>query len=311
MSLNHDIINTLPFLLKRLSNGEQLNIPRLSEELGIPQKTIQDNIKKYLQPIENADIHFDKSINAWVARQGFLSETLLSEYEIITMQLLEQSAKRFGPRFKLATKRLFNRFKHRASLTIFRKTPMEQIGKDDEIKLAIIKTAIRDQKVLHCRYNGKDRVVYPLKIVLLEGYWYLFLWDTENEEVRKYHLKSMEALELQEETFTVPKNRVIDHLDNAINAYFKDATPFPVVLIVHEKAIKYFERQPLSKEQKITKAPGYGTKYFKLEIWVTDEMEIIPTIQQYLPYIKVESPDSLNEKILENLDNYTEFNLPE
>ena len=204
MSLNHDIINALPSLLKRLSNGEQLNIPRLSDELGIPQKTIQDNIKKYLQPIENADIHFNKSINAWVARRGFLNETILSEYEIITMQLLEQSANRFGRQYVLATQRLFNRFKRRASLTIFKKTRIEQIGKDDEMKLAILKSAIRDKKVLHCRYNGKDRIIYPLKIVLLEGYWYLFLWDTKNTEVRKYHLKSMEALEIQDDRFTVP-----------------------------------------------------------------------------------------------------------
>lgn len=309
--MNRDILNVLPFLLRRLSNGEQLNIPRLSKELEIPEKTIQDNFKKYLQPIENADVDFDKRVNAWVARQGFLSETLLSEYEIITMQLLDQSVNRYGRQYILATKRLFNRFKHRASLTIFRKTRMEQIGKDDGMKLAIIKTAIKDKKVLHCRYSGKDRVIFPLKIVLLEGYWYLFLWDTTNTEVRKYHLKSMEALRLQEETFTVPENHVIDYLDNAINAYFKDATPFPVTLIVHKKVIKYFERQPLSKEQQITEAPEYGTEYFKLKIWVTAEMEIIPTIQQYLPYIKVESPDSLNEKISENLKNYTEFNLQE
>jgi len=309
--LNKDLLNALPLLLKRLSNGEQLNIPRLSEELSVPQKTIQDNFKKYLQPIENADIHFDKSINAWMARQGFLSETLLSEYEIITIQLLEQSVNRFGRQYKLATKRLFNRFKHRASLTIFRKTRMEQIGKDDEMKLAIIKTAIKDQKIIHCRYNGKERVIYPLKIVLLEGYWYLFLWDTDNEEVRKYHLKSLEALDLQDKTFTIPKNRVIDHLDSAINAYFKDATPFQVILIVHKKVIKYFERQPLSKEQKISEAPDYGANYFRLELWVTDEMEIIPTIQQYLPYIKTESPDSINKQIEENIANYTNFELPE
>ena len=222
--MNKDILNALPFLLRRLSSGEQLNIPRLSKELEIPEKTIQDNFKKYLQPIENADIDFDKRVNAWVARQGFLSETLLSEYEIITMQLLDQSINRFGRQYILATKRLLNRFKHRASLTIFKKTRMEQIGKDDGMKLAIIKTAIKDKKVLHCRYSEKERVIFPLKIVLLEGYWYLFLWDTANKEVRKYHLKSMEALELQEETFTVPENHVIDYLDNAINAYFKDAT---------------------------------------------------------------------------------------
>ena len=310
-TVNKELLNILPSLLKQLSNGEVINIPKLSKELKIPPKTIQDNFKKYLLPIENANIHFDKSLNGWVAKQGFLSETLLSEYEIITMQLLEQGIQKFGRQYILSTQRLFNRFKKRASLTIFRKTKMEQIGKDDEMKLAIIKTAISQKKVIHCQYREKDRIIYPLKIALLEGYWYLFLWDTKHEEIRKYHLKSIQALEIKDETFKIPKNRAIDHLDDAINAYFKDETPFLVDLIVHRKVIKYFKRQPLSKNQTITKALNYGEDYYRLQIWITDEMEIIPTIQQYLPYIKVESPDSLHQQIEKNISNYSNFELPE
>jgi len=62
--------------------------------------------------------------------------------------------------------------------------------------------------------------------------------------------------------------------------------------------------------------PPYKKNYFLIfdsvnssKYSVTDEMEIIPTIQRYLPYIKVLSPDSLNEKIEENLKNYQELNL--
>ena len=308
--MNNNAINALPLLLKKISNGETLHLPSLSKELGIPPKTLQDNIKKHLVPIEIAEIHFDKSVQGWVGKQGFLSETLLSEYELITMQLLEAHSKKYGRQFLLSTQRLFNRFKRRASLVIFKKTKMEQIGKDDEGKLAIIKTAISEKRVLKCSYKGRERVVYPLKIVLLEGFWYLFLWDTKYNEVRKYHLKSIQALELKEETFITPENRVIDHLDNAINAYFKDGELIPVRLIVHKKVIKYFKRQPLSGSQYISEYP-HNENYEYLDIWVTDEMEIIPTIQQYLPYIKVESPDTLHQRIEENIQNYTEFDLSE
>lgn len=304
------MIDALPELLKRVSNGEALHIPTLSKELNIPEKTLQDNIKKHLVPIEISEIRFDKSIQAWTGKHGFLSETLLSEYELVTMQLLETHSKKYGRLFILSTQRLFNRFKRRASLTIFKKTRMEQIGRDDEGKLAIIKTAIAQKRVLYCKYNGKDRVVYPLKIVLLEGYWYLFLWDAASDEVRKYHLKTIESLDLQTEIFDIPENRVIDHLDNAINAYFKDADLIPVRLIVHKKVSKYFKRQPLSNSQTITDYPD-DEDYDYLDIWVTDVMEIIPTIQQYLPYIKVESPDSLHKRIEENIQNYSNFNLPE
>lgn len=301
------MIDALPMLLKRLSDGDSLHIPTISLELEIPEKTIQDNIKKYLVTLGDiADIQYDHSTKKWTARKNFLSETLLSADELITMKLLEISGKKFGKRFELSTQRLFNRFKQRASLTIFKKTKMEKITKDDEGKLAIIKTGISQKKILHCRYKNKERIVYPLKIVLLEGFWYLFLWDTKNSEIRKYHLKTIEALKLQDEIFITPKNRVIDHLDNAINAYFKDGEILPINLLVHKKVSKYFVRQPLSSSQIIT---PYDTDYDQMDIWVTDEMEIIPTIQQYLPYIKVLSPDSLHKRIEENINNYAQVNI--
>ena len=304
--MNKDMIDALPKLLKQLSDGEVLHIPTLSNDLGVPSKTIQDNIKKHLLPLEIAEIHFDKSVQGWVAKRGFLSETLLSENELVTMQLLETHAEKYGRSSLLSTQRLFSRFKRRASLTIFKKTKMEKIGKDDEGKLAIIKTAISKKQVLHCRYRKRDRIVYPLKIVLLEGFWYVFLWDTDNNEVRTYHLKTMEFLNLQDERFIIPENRVISHLDNAINAYFKDADLIPVRLLLHKKVSKYFKRQPLSSSQSIT---PYDDDYDQMDIWITDEMEIIPTIQQYLPYIKVESPTSLHKAIEENIRNYSELNL--
>lgn len=305
--MNKDMIDALPILLRRLSDGEGLHIPTISAELEIPEKTIQDNIKKYLVTLgDMADIQYDYSTKKWTARRNFLSETLLSADEIITMKLLEISSQKFGKRFELYTHIFLNRFKRRSSLTIFKKTKMEKIEKDDEGKFAIIKTAISKKRVLHCRYNDKARIIHPLKIVLLEGFWYLFFWDTENNEVRKYHLKSIEAIELKDEIFVTPENRVINHLGDAINAYFKDAEFIPVRLFVHKEVSKYFKRQPLSSSQTIK---SYNTNYDQMDIWVTDEMEIIPTIQQYLPYIKVDSPDSLHKSIEENIANYSKLDL--
>lgn len=305
--MNQNMIDVLPSLLKRLSNGNGLHIPTLSQELDIPPKTLQDNIKKHLVPIGIAEIRFDKSLQKWIAKRGFLSETLLSEYELVTMQLLEVHASRYGRQFLISTQRLLNRFKQRASLEIFKKTKIEKIDKDDEGKLAIIKTGISQKRVLHCRYGEKERIVYPLKIVLLEGFWYLFLWDSKDEIIKTFHLKTIEALVLQDEEFVAPKNNVIDHLDNAINAYFKDAELIPVRLYVHKKVSKYFKRQPLSNAQTIK---HHDEDYDQMDIWVTDEMEIIPTIQQYLPYIKVVSPDSIHKRIEENINNYSNINLP-
>lgn len=304
--MNKDMIDALPNLLKRLSSGEGLHIPTLSQELEIPEKTLQDNIKKNLQPLEMADITYDHTTRHWTARKNFLSETLLSADEIVTMRLLQNHSNTLGSRFQISTKRLFNRFIKRASLSIFKKTKFEKIAKDDKGKLAIIKTSITQKRILHCTYNDKPRVIHPLKIVLLEGYWYLFFWDAANVEIRKYHIKTMKELDIQDETFDPPKSSLIDKLDNAINAYFKDNELIPVELLLHKKVSKYLKRQPLSPSQKII---PYDDNYEQMYISITDDMEIIPTIQQYLPYIKVLSPESLHKKIEENIKNYSQIEL--
>ena len=253
------------------------------------------------------DIEYSASTKNWYSKQNFLAETLLNADELVTMKLLEDHSSKISEKFLRSTKRLFNRFKKRASLTIFKKTRMEKIGKNDEGKLAIIKNAIASKIVLKCTYNDKDRIIHPLKIVLLEGYWYLLVYDTCGKTIKTFHLKSIEALQLTNKLFESQSIDIQNKLDGAINAYFKDKPIIHVELLVHEKVIRYFKRQPLSKHQHLF--PDADPKYTKLTITVTDEMEIIPTIQQFLPYIKVLSPDSLDKQIKENLLNYMETDL--
>ncbi len=54
--MNTKMIDALPRLLKKLSDGEGLHVPTLSKELTIPESTIQDQIKRYLQSIAIAEI---------------------------------------------------------------------------------------------------------------------------------------------------------------------------------------------------------------------------------------------------------------
>jgi len=297
------MINILPVLLKSLANGESLNIAFLHEQYEIPERTLRENIKKNLLPLFPEDIAYDHKTKNYYAKRNFLSDTLLSAEELVTIKLLENHSDTLGRRFSIASTRLFNRFKRRASLSIFKKTKMEKIGKDDEGKLAIIKNAILAKDVLACCYGGKVRVIHPLKIVMLEGYWYLFLWDAKDGIIKKFHLKSIEALDVIGEQFELPHTNILEKLDGAINAYFKDAEPIDVELLIHKKVLRYFERQPLSPSQRLS--PTNDPDYTKLEIRVTDEMEIIPTIQQFLPYVKAIEPQTLCDTIEENLKNYS------
>ncbi|RLA84447.1 MAG: hypothetical protein DRG78_01395, partial [Epsilonproteobacteria bacterium] len=136
--INKNAINALPKILKRLSSGEDLCMARVSKEYRVPPTTLIDNINKHIINSFPNIIRFSKSTNTLTASNSFLSETLLSADEIITMSILENNISQYGSDFELNAKLLFDRFKKRASLQIYKKLNFEQITRADEPKFAII-----------------------------------------------------------------------------------------------------------------------------------------------------------------------------
>jgi hypothetical protein len=65
---------------------------------------------------------------------------------------------------------------------------------------------------------------------------------------------------------------------------------------------RYFLRKPLNKSQRVLKT--YDDESVDLELIITDFMEIIPTIQRYIPFIGVIAPNELKMKVKENIDLY-------
>ena len=305
--MNTKMIDALPRLLERLSTGEGLHIPTLVKELGVSSSTIRDHFERYLVPLPLAEIKYDGSTKNWTAKPNFLSETLLSADEMIVIKILEESSSSFGDNFSEQTRKLFARFRKRSSLRIYKKVKMEKLDEKDEKNLAIIQNAIEKQQTLMCLFHGKERVINPLKIVQLEGYWYLFLWDVNDDIMKKFYFKEIEDIQIEGSTYTDTKKEIIAKLDQAITAYFKDQESFEVELQVHKKVSVYLKRLPVSPTQQFL--PCIDPNYEKLTLQVTDNMEIIPTIQRYLPYIKVLSPDSLIKEIEQNLKDYYEINL--
>ena len=65
---------------------------------------------------------------------------------------------------------------------------------------------------------------------------------------------------------------------------------------------RYFLRKPLNPTQRVIKKYDDGS--LELEIIITDLMEIIPTIQRYIPHIGVITPDELKHEVKNNIETY-------
>jgi predicted DNA-binding transcriptional regulator YafY len=65
---------------------------------------------------------------------------------------------------------------------------------------------------------------------------------------------------------------------------------------------RYFQRKPLNKSQRVLKI--YDDESCDIELTITEYMEIIPTIQRYIPFIGVIEPDELKDRVRSNIDSY-------
>jgi len=96
---------------------------------------------------------------------------------------------------------------------------------------------------------------------------------------------------------------IVKTFDNAITAYYKpENEPITVELFIDATVSRYFLRKPLNPTQRVIKKYDDGS--LELEIIITDLMEIIPTIQRYIPHIGVITPDELKTELKKNLETY-------
>jgi predicted DNA-binding transcriptional regulator YafY len=148
---------------------------------------------------------------------------------------------------------------------------------------------------LKCFYKNKIRIINPLKILNLECYWYLIVLDATNNKIKTFHLNSIKDIKILNHTFIYDED-IVKTFDNAITAYYKPETKAILVqLFIEANITRYFKRKPISKTQRITKEYANGS--CDIELIISNFMEIIPTIQRYMPFIKVIEPVEIKKNL--------------
>ena len=293
----------LTSILTDLSKNHKLSTPNLSKKFNTTNKIIQTDFKEYILPLFDDIIYYDYSSKAYRAKYNFLTKSFLCADELAVIAILKNKSRDKYSDTGLSQKvdMLFENYEDALSHSIYSLSDVEKIDRfRDEI--IQIHHAINSRKIIECTYRNKQRELYPLQIKNFDGYWYLICFDTNYKDIRKYHLNSISHIVEFETVYKFDTN-IIEKFDNAINAYFKpEITPIRIELFLDKDVSKYFERKPISKTQRIIKK--YEDNSCDIELNITDFMEIIPTIQRFLPHIGVIEPEELRETIKRNLQTY-------
>lgn len=286
----------LTYIITLLAKGLHVNTLNISKELGVSQKTIQTDFNKYLLPYFKNSIYYDYSNKYYKTKQQLLSSTLFNQQELAIICILKAKSqdKYCDNDFSLYVDAFINKFEKLLSHEIYEVSSIEEINEFKK-EVILINHAINNNQEIECTYRDKKRLLHPLKILNFDDYWYLINYDTHYKDIRKYHLNSIKNIKILDSCFE-PDTHSIKKFDNAINAWFKpEIEPYIVLLNIQKRVAPYFIRKPISNTQRIIKKYEDGS--IDIEISITDDMEIIPTIQRYLPFIQIISPKFLEDKI--------------
>ncbi|MFA9374050.1 MAG: helix-turn-helix transcriptional regulator [Poseidonibacter sp.] len=301
--MQHDydkILTRLTIILSKLYQGEQLKVNDLAEEFNVSKRTIQRDFKERL--INFPIFYEDKQ---WQMQKGFKIEKNLSLEDAITLDILENFSSNLGIKFHSKTTNILNKLKNRQYSPIFTKLNMEDISTEYENMISF-EDAILQQYKIKINYISRNNEniieINPLKIVNFEGLWYLIATDS-NDKLKSYYIKNITLLETTNIKFQVPK-RVESILDNAISIWFDDSESFEVVMQIDNYVAKYFRNKPISNTQKTI---SQDDDKLTISIMATNDMEIIPIVKSWLPFIKVITPKRINEAVKQEARKFLEL----
>lgn len=293
MLMQHDydkILTRLTIILSKLYQGEKLKINDLADEFNVSTRTIQRDFKERLI---NFPIFYENKY--WQMQNDFKIEKNLSLEDSITLDILENFSSNFGKKFHSKTSNILKKLKNRQYSPIFTKLNMEDISSEYENMISF-EDAITQKYQIEVKYISRYKeeiiVINPIKIVNFEGLWYLVATDCKNI-LKSYYIKNITLLKKLDTKFEISK-KLEKILNNAISIWFSEDEPFEVILEIDNYVAKYFKSKPISNTQKII---NEDENKLTISVMATNDMEIIPIVKSWMPFIKVLSPSRIHESV--------------
>ena len=287
------------YIFNKILRKETIGTVDIATYLEVHRRTIERDLKNNISPLFESEIL--PNDNQWIIPESIIDIKFYEPSELAAIAFIFKNIGNDNPQLYSKTVNLFNELHEKVSHSIYRQSSIEDILSIKKDEFYRIKNAIEDNKEIKFKFHSYDKHVQPLKIANLEKYWYLLCFDLEAKRLSKYPLRGVHTIDILDITFQFNEDDYINKLDNAINAYFDINGEIEVVLELDWDANKVISSVPLNSTQEINKNDD---NMYIMKITISNLMEIIPLIQQWIPHIKVISPSTLKEQIKENLTNY-------
>lgn len=275
-------------ILIRLYNKEHLSKAELALEYGVSERTIQRDI---MQRLESLPIAKDE-LGRYYLKDTNLLKTSKAD--------LNKLAALFGlSSFPTKLSDDFINMLLSSPVSPLKSQNYEAVCNVDSFE--ILSKAIMEQKIIKAIHNEKARVLKPYKLINHLGVWYLLA--IYNDEIRTFTMYKLKAIVVTNEKFILDEN-VLKSIKEQKHFFATSLEEKEVVLEVNGFAREYFlYRKILANQEIISKDKDKLILSTKISL---DE-ELLSTIWQFIPYVKILAPKELALKNENIIKEYLEY----
>ena len=292
-------------LIKLMNEKKTVTTKQVAEELEVSQRTAQ----RYMSDMSYLPgICYDTEACHWFLTEKYeLSDSYLSKEELHIMSALFDYAKNISG----GSSGLIDKLK-RKIITASVNKPVVHILSESAVDFSSVSDTfealeqhIDARSEISFYYIKKDKsyTAYPYKIIYSDGFWYL---AAEHEGI----LKKFSADKIQNIAATGNKYKTIpewavEELNNAKSIFFGGGRLTEVTAEIHSKMADYFVRKPFFQDQKIIGNTAEGNLIITFN--VGNMYECMKMSYDWLPYIKILSPDSFRDYFKTTLKESLDF----
>ncbi|AJD04109.1 helix-turn-helix transcriptional regulator [Campylobacter lari] len=273
-------------ILQCLNNGERFSLEELAQEFNVSIRTIQRDLHERLAFIPI------KKENGKYFLEGYVLGKLNFK-DIQNFAILSGIGRLYPSLDKEFLNDLLNEKINKAFLV--KTQSYETLDREvfEELSAVIIA-----KHSINFYYKEKHRKANPYKLINIDHIWYLLA--DENDTLKTFTFSKITQLKVEKKENFTPKEEFLKQIQkdqsNWISKENKEA-----ILKLDKKAKEYFLRKnALTKYEFIDE----DENFIYIKAFYTYDDELLNLIRYWIPYIKINKPIALKEKLFEQLNTY-------
>ncbi|WP_244392553.1 helix-turn-helix transcriptional regulator [Denitrovibrio acetiphilus] len=148
--------------------------------------------------------------------------------------------------------------------------------------------------------NDKTYEVKPYRLIYNDGFWYLAALNKQ-DSLRKFGLDLMENIKSSNETFEIATDVIDAEISQANNIFFDPHKKIKVKCLLKSPMAGYIKRKEFFPFQQILEENDNGD--ITIEFQAGSLIESAKLCLQWLPYIKINSPEAVKNYFADLLRN--------